>query len=78
MEGITMRCAHCADRSSRDVALRAHVGNLVALLEHPTALPPEAALRIAGELLAWLGDPPTRLFPGAAEIARDARAGEHR
>ncbi|WP_297443660.1 hypothetical protein [Acidocella sp.] len=29
--------------------------HLLALIEHPTALPAEGALRIAAELLAWAG-----------------------
>ena len=73
-----MRCAHCADRSSRDVALRAHVLDLLALIEHPTALPADAALRIAGELLQWLGDSPARRAASAfAEAAPQPVPREH-
>ncbi|MBS0512240.1 MAG: hypothetical protein JSR42_13825 [Proteobacteria bacterium] len=50
-----MLCPHCADGQDRQSAHRAHVLQLLALIEHPTALPPDAALRIACELLAWTG-----------------------
>ena len=47
------RCPHCADGLDPDLARRKRVLQLLALIEHPTALPPDAALRIAQELLAW-------------------------
>ncbi|MBS0546086.1 MAG: hypothetical protein JSR40_20425 [Proteobacteria bacterium] len=50
-----MLCPHCADGHDRQSAHRTHVLQLLALIEHPTALPPHAALRIACELLAWTG-----------------------
>ncbi len=46
-------CPHCADGIEPDLARRKRVLQLLALIEHPTALPPDAALRIAQELLAW-------------------------
>ncbi|WP_298284790.1 hypothetical protein [Acidocella sp.] len=48
-------CPHCADGSGPLHARRARILHLLALIEHPDALPPEDALRIAGELLAWAG-----------------------
>jgi hypothetical protein len=48
-------CPHCADGLDPDLARRKRVLQLLALVEHPTALPPDAALRIAQELLAWTG-----------------------
>jgi hypothetical protein len=46
-------CPHCADGWDSDLARRKRVLQLLALIEHPTALPRDAALRIAQELLAW-------------------------
>jgi hypothetical protein len=46
-------CPHCADGADPDLARRKRVLQLLALIEHPTALPPDAALRIAQDLLAW-------------------------
>jgi hypothetical protein len=46
-------CPHCADGSDRDLACRTQVLQLLALIEHPSALPAAAALRIGQELLAW-------------------------
>ncbi|WP_395396230.1 hypothetical protein WBP07_20225 (plasmid) [Novosphingobium sp. BL-8A] len=46
-------CPHCADAGLYDAALRTHVLHLLSLIESSNALPPEAALRIAGELLLW-------------------------
>ncbi len=48
-------CPHCSDGSSPLHAQRAQIMHLLALIEHPTALPAEGALRIAAELLAWAG-----------------------
>jgi hypothetical protein len=48
-------CPHCADGIDPDLARRKRVLQLLALIEHPTALPPDAALRIAQELLVWIG-----------------------
>ena len=45
-------CLLCAAGSEdRDRARRAYVLQLLALVEHPDALPPEAALRLAREIL---------------------------
>jgi hypothetical protein len=48
-------CPHCADGADPDLARRKRVLQLLGLIEHPSALPPDAALRIAQELLAWTG-----------------------
>jgi len=50
-----MLCPHCADGRNAAWARRVRVLQLLALIEHPDALPPAAALRVAGELLDWLG-----------------------
>ncbi|WP_206244951.1 hypothetical protein [Novosphingobium terrae] len=55
--GNGSHCTHCADGTHADDALRMHVLNLLALIEHEDALPKEAALRIARELLAWCNAP---------------------
>jgi hypothetical protein len=46
-------CRHCVTVSSNPSTNRARVLHLLAMLEHPDALPTEDALRIASELLAW-------------------------
>jgi hypothetical protein len=46
-------CPHCADGSDHGLACRLRVLQLLALIEHPSALPPSAALRIGQELLTW-------------------------
>jgi len=46
-------CPHCADGQDPDLARRQRVLQLLALIEHPTALPTDSAIRIARELLAW-------------------------
>ena len=46
-------CPHCADGINPDLARRKRILQLLALIEHPTALPADSALRIAQELLAW-------------------------
>jgi len=48
-------CQYCAPDAARSAADRAQVLHLLAMIEHPDALPAEAALRIAGALLAWTG-----------------------
>lgn len=48
-------CQHCAPGAARSDTDRARIRNLLALIEHPDALPAEAALRIARDLLAWAG-----------------------
>ena len=47
---MCLLCAAGVD--SQKLARRAHVLQLLALVEHPDALPAEAALRLARELLA--------------------------
>ena len=66
-----MWCPHCADRSSAALARRIRVLQLLALIEHADALPRTDALRIAGELLAWLDD--RELNPAAPEAAGTER-----
>jgi hypothetical protein len=46
-------CPHCANRFDRDLGSRLRASQLLALIEHPSALPASAALRIGQELLAW-------------------------
>ncbi len=46
-------CMLCAD--NQEAASRAQLLRLVALLEHPDALPPEQALHLGHRLLAALG-----------------------
>ena len=46
-------CLLCAaGLDGQRLARRAHVLQLLSLVEHPDALPAEAALRVAGEILA--------------------------
>ena len=45
-------CMSCAAGVERRLARRAHVLQLLALVEHPDALPADAALRLAREILA--------------------------
>ncbi len=48
-------CLLCtANVERRSLAGRARVLQLLALVEHPDALPTEAALRLAGEILALI------------------------
>jgi hypothetical protein len=47
-------CASCADRIGEDRERRRQL-QLLALLEHPDALPAELALRLARKLLALTG-----------------------
>ena len=45
-------CLLCADNlDDRGLARRAHVLQLLALVEHPDALPTDAAMRVAREIL---------------------------
>lgn len=67
-----MPCPHCADRHDAAWARRVRVLQLLALIEHPQALPADAALRIAGELLEWLGPGETCEWPGQAARAQAA------
>jgi hypothetical protein len=50
------------------LARRERILQLVALIEHPTALPAESALHIAQELLAWSSDSDRLEQRGAVEI----------
>ena len=49
-----MPCSHCADNSSPALTQRLRMLQLLALVEHTEALPAEARLRIAQEILAGL------------------------
>jgi hypothetical protein len=54
-------CPHRADGLGHELARRARILQLLALIEHPSALPVAAALRIGQELLAWIAqDEPNR------------------
>jgi hypothetical protein len=44
-----------------DAANRLHVLRLLALIEHPGALPPEAVLRIGREIMTSIGPAPVQL-----------------
>jgi len=48
-------CQYCTPGSPQSGPDRVRVLHLLAMIEHPDALPTEAALRIARELLAWAG-----------------------
>jgi hypothetical protein len=52
-------CPHCADGLDHGLARRTRVLQLLALIEHPSALPPSAALRIGQELLTWIAQDPS-------------------
>jgi hypothetical protein len=70
-------CRYCADGSPDTPESHARVLHLMALIEHPDALPAKAALRIAGELLVWAGqvesrfrcEPATALEPPMNTVA---------
>jgi hypothetical protein len=47
-------CLYCTAGSGQPSAGRRQILDLLALIEHPDALPAEAALRIAAEILAWV------------------------
>ncbi len=66
-------CRFCAADSFPDSPDRTHVLQLLALIEHSDALPAQAALRIAGELLAWTGEAQPR-FRCEAIVTRDVPA----
>jgi len=51
-------CKYCAIGSPQVSQNHTRVLQLIALIEHPDALPAEAVLRIAGELLAWTWEAP--------------------
>jgi hypothetical protein len=54
-------CQYCAAGSPQPRMDHARVLHLLAMIEHPDALPAEAVLRIANELLAWVGPSQSRL-----------------
>jgi hypothetical protein len=49
-------CGYCAIGSPQASQGHPRVLQLLELIEHPNALPADAALRIAGDLLAWVGE----------------------
>lgn len=70
-------CALCAAGSSQAQTRRTHVLQLLALIEHPDALPANAALRLGRELLALTrpdaaGRRCDPVLPPAPEIAETA------
>jgi hypothetical protein len=52
-------CRYCSGEASTFPSGRARILDLLALIEHPDALPAATALRIAGELLRWTDRPPS-------------------
>jgi hypothetical protein len=53
-------CLLCADGSGdRALAQRAHVLQLLALVEHPDALPADAALRLGQEIMTLIRPEPS-------------------
>jgi hypothetical protein len=61
------RCARCAGGQG-DTRERERQLQLLALLEHPDALPADLALRLAGELLVLVDQPPSFRCDTAEEI----------
>ena len=57
---MCLRC-NLGSGEERAHARRAHVLRLLALVEHPDALPPGAALRLGGEIMALIEDEPPAL-----------------
>jgi hypothetical protein len=52
-------CLLCVDRvGNRALAERAHVLQLLALVEHPDALPADAALRLGREIMTLIRSEP--------------------
>jgi hypothetical protein len=66
-------CAGYAD-SGGEMARRIHVLHLLALVEHPDALPPDAALHLSQEIMSLIGPGPRRCDP----VTFDAATGERR
>jgi hypothetical protein len=52
-------CRYCPGEASGPPGGQARILDLLALIEHPDALPAATALRIAGELLRWTDRPPS-------------------
>jgi len=73
-------CLLCAaETADRDLARRSHVLHLLALVEHPGALPPDAALRLAHEILRLTGTNGTmRRCDEVTSPAADAAANAER
>ncbi|GEM_PF-6627563 len=52
-------CVLCAQQEDNGAsARREHVLQLLSLVEHPDALPPDAALRLGREIMALIGAEP--------------------
>ena len=53
-------CLLCADGAEREAALarRAHILDLLALIEHPDALPADAAMRLGREIMTLIAREP--------------------
>ncbi len=56
-----MSCPLCADGPGADHSDHARILNLLALIEHPSALPAPDSLRIARALLDWSTRPASAL-----------------
>lgn len=70
-------CRRCVDNMdpSGEAARRQHVLHLLALIEHPDALPHSASLRLTQEIMAIIGPPDNRFRCDA--VAADEATGEH-
>jgi hypothetical protein len=55
------------------MARRLHVLHLLALVEHPDALPPDAALRLSREIMSLIGPGSRRCDPVTLEGATGER-----
>ena len=77
---MCLRCVFGPDSQSALVAHRAHVLALLALVEHPEAIPADAALRLGQEILALVGAEPAvrRCEAGAPADPADVSAAERR
>lgn len=75
---MCLRCVFGPD--SQDIpAQRAHVLALLALIEHPDAIPANAALRLGKEILTFVGAEPVvrrcEMVPADAPVAPVAERG---
>ncbi len=66
-------CLLCAGGAERDGALarRAHVLDLLALIEHPDALPADAAVRLGREIMTLIAREPLPLQCDAVAPSED-------
>lgn len=67
---MCLLCANGIDRHG-DAGRRLHVLQLLALVEHPDGLPPDAALRLSREIIAIIdrGTDRLRCDPAAPRVA---------